>query len=533
MTTPVGDISRCHTDLSALADLAISEVALILGDQLNASHSWFKAVNTKRLFVLMEIRQETDYVTHHIQKVIGFFAAMRQFAQALASAGHQVFYFTLDAKRNQQDITGNLTALSTVLPQLEKFSIQQPDEYRLDKQLQDFSAAQSIAVEWFDTEHFLCQRSVLDDWFGQQKQVVMETFYRRMRKSTGYLMRGGKPLGGKWNYDKENRNKLPKEQTPPAPLCFGHDVSELAAMLARQQVKTIGTVDAKNYLWPINRAESRQLLDYFIQYLLPNFGRFQDAMHTDFWALYHARISFSLNTKMLSPREVVERALSYWQQHQDVIDRAQIEGFIRQIIGWREFIRAIYWQRMPTYAEFNFFDNSNTLPDFYWTGATQMACLSHTVKQSLEFAYAHHIQRLMVTGNFALLLGVNPTTVDSWYLGIYNDAIEWVELPNTRGMSQFADGGILATKPYISSGSYINKMSNYCQSCAYQVDKKVGERACPFNSLYWNFIDQHFNKLKTNPRMALMTKQWEQRSESEKKSLRTQAKFYIENVNKL
>lgn len=533
MTTPVGDISLCRTTFAALEQLEIHEIALILGDQLNARHSWYQKTNTKRLIVLMEVRQETDYVTHHIQKVVGFFAAMRQFAQALAKAGHTVFYFALDADINQQDIVLNLQALHQQLPNLQKFLLQQPDEYRLDQYLLAFSQHQQLPVEWCDTEHFLCQRDILEQWFGQQTQVVMESFYRRMRKTTGYLMNDGKPVGGKWNYDKDNRNKLPKREMPPAPLCFSHDVTHLVAMLERQQVKTIGTLDANSFLWPINRAESRQLLDYFLQYMLPNFGRFQDAMHTDFWSLYHARISFALNTKMLSPQEVVERAIAYWQKHQDTIDLAQIEGFVRQIIGWREFIRAIYWQHMPSYAERNFFKHDAVLPEFFWTGTTNMACLSHAIQQSLDYAYAHHIQRLMITGNFALLLGVAPAAVDAWYLGIYIDAIEWVELPNTRGMSQFADGGILATKPYISSGSYINKMSNYCESCHYQVSEKVGQQACPFNSLYWNFIDQHFEQLTANPRMGLMLKQWQQRTESDKQQLREQAQFYIDNVNTL
>lgn len=533
MTNSLSDISLCITDVAKLSEHNVTELALVLGDQLNAKHSWFKTPSASRLIVLMEVRQETDYVTHHIQKVIGFFAAMRQFAQALAKAGHRVFYFSLDAAHNQQDIVGNLRTLQQQLPHLAQFMLQQPDEYRLDQQLQAFAQQHDTPVVWADTEHFLCQRNVLDEWFPNTKNIVMESFYRRMRRVTGYLMKNNAPIGGTWNFDKQNRHKFSAEEAPPAPLCFSHDVSDLVDMVQQHGVKTIGDIDAKRFLWPVNRKEARQLLRYFLQQLLPNFGRYQDAMHTEHWALYHARIAFALNSKMLSPQEVVERAITHWQAHQDSITIAQIEGFVRQIIGWREFVRGIYWQHMPNYAKQNYFSHQRALPDFFWHGKTQMACLAHAIGQSLTFAYAHHIQRLMVTGNFALLIGAHPDAVDAWYLGIYNDAIEWVEMPNTRGMSQYADGGVLATKPYISSGAYINKMSNYCGQCVYSVDKKVGNNACPFNSLYWNFIDQHYEKLQRNPRMGLMLNQWQQRSDADKQSVREQASYYLDHINQL
>ncbi|WP_417659553.1 cryptochrome/photolyase family protein [Pseudidiomarina sp.] len=533
MTSLSSEPDGCLLDPSVLTSSSFERIALILGDQLNASHSWYREVDPQRLFVIMEVRQETDYATHHIQKVVGFFAAMRKFAAALTKAGHEVLYLTLNASVNQQDVCNNLTYLTSLAPKLTRIDLQQPDEYRVDAYLQAWAEHQSLTVTWHDTEHFLCERNVLSEWFPQKQNFLMESFYRRVRKLTGYLMENGKPIGGKWNFDKENRNKLPTHHEVTNTLCFADDVGTLVNLIKKSGVKTIGEINPHQFIWPITRAESRQLLEYFVQNLLPEFGRYQDAMHTDHWSLYHARLSFALNTKMISPREVVETAIRQWQQHPDTIDIAQVEGFVRQIIGWREFIRAIYWHHMPGYEDLNFFNNKQPLPDFYWTGDTRMQCLASSIKQSLKYAYAHHIQRLMITGNFALLIGAAPDAVDDWYLGIYIDAIEWVELPNTRGMSQFADAGILATKPYVSSGSYINKMSNYCANCHYDVNQRTGDNACPFNSLYWNFINEHQHKLSNNPRMGLILNQWQKRSPEQQQELVQQAKLYLGSINHL
>lgn len=525
-------LAHCATELNQLSG-PFDSLALVLGDQLNASHSWFTTVNTKRLLVLMEVRQETDYVRHHQQKILAFFAAMRAFATALAKVGHQVLYLSLDNPQNQHCFSSNLTLLSKAFA-IEQIDLQQADEFRVDQQLQQFAASSEIPVHWHDSEHFFTERDSLHRWFPTAKSFLMENFYRRVRKQTGYLMDiDGRPMGGQWNYDKANRNKLPKQINIPAPLLFSNDLTSLAKLLSQQQVDSFGAVDAERFLWPINRSQARQLLAFFVSDLLPNFGRFQDAMSDRSWSLYHARLSFSLNSKILSPKEVVEAALTAWQQHPERIDLAQIEGFVRQIIGWREFVRAMYWHHMPNYRTLNYFDHQRELPDFYWHAKTKMHCMHCSIQQSLDYAYAHHIQRLMVTGNFALLVGVHPDAVDAWYLGIYIDALEWVELPNTRGMSQFADGGLLATKPYIASGAYIQKMSDYCASCHYDVKQKTGPKACPFNSLYWHFIDQHFERLQRNPRMALITKQWQHRSQADRDSLLIQARDYLSRLNQL
>jgi deoxyribodipyrimidine photolyase-related protein len=319
------------------------------------------------------------------------------------------------------------------------------------------------------------------------------------------LMEGDKPLGDKWNFDQENRNKWKGQPAIPAPIKLSNNVSEVYALVRKHHIKTIGLINDNCFEWPISIEQSEQLLENFCTYLLKDFGNYQDAMHTQEKFLFHSRISFALNTKMISPQRVVNKVIeTYENQIFPEVSLNQVEGFVRQILGWREYMRGIYWMEMPSYGEKNSLENINKLPDFYWTANTKMNCLHHAIKQSLETSYAHHIQRLMVTGNYALLTQTNPDFVDQWYLGVYIDAIEWVEMPNTRGMSQWADGGIVATKPYVSSGNYIQKMSNYCESCQYNYKEKTGESACPFNSLYWNFLDEKKAYFKNNHRMSMM-----------------------------
>lgn len=522
--------------LNQLDSTQYNEVRLILGDQLNASHSWFRQKREHVLYVMIEMRQETDYAAHHIQKVLAFFAAMRSFAKAV-SEQHDVLYLTLDHQGNKQVLTANL---DMVLSHCHASSLlyQAPDEWRLDEQLANYRPEQ-ISVSMVDTEHFYTQRDALNEYFKSSDNLLMENFYRRIRKENGYLMEGDKPKGGKWNYDHDNRKKLPDKTPVPDPKLFANDVTDIYQLVKQQGITTIGhangqSEDDKVMLgWPINRKQSRELLQYFIEHCLPDFGRYQDALSERGWSLFHARLSFSMNSKMLNPREVVEAAIQAHEADPEQINLAQIEGFVRQIIGWREYVRAIYWAKMPEYATHNKLQHQRKLPDFYWNGDTKMACMRHAIGQSLEHAYAHHIQRLMVTGNFALLAGVNPDEVDAWYLGIYIDAIEWVELPNTRGMSQFADGGILATKPYVSGGNYINKMGHYCKGCHYSVSQKHGEGACPFNVLYWHFIDRHQQRFVNNHRMSMMYRQWDKRDAEERKAILDTAENYLIHIQEL
>jgi deoxyribodipyrimidine photolyase-related protein len=505
---------------------------LILGDQLNSQHSWFKTVDNSVTYVMMEIRTETDYAKHHIQKVVGFFSAMQEFASELQLQQHQVIYFRLNDTSNLQSFEKNIRFL------IEKeaftnFEYQFPDEYRLEEQLKKLCQSLAIMTSVCDSEHFMSSRNELGDFFEGKKSFLMESFYHMMRKKHHVLMEGDKPLTGKWNYDGENRKKLPKDHKPTSPLVFQNDVTKIVSEIQKTDIQTIGNIDAKNFVWPVNRKQSIELLEFFVTECLALFGSYQDAMTPNEWSLYHARLSFSMNVKMISPLEVINRAILEWGKNPDTIAYHQLEGFVRQIIGWREYMRGIYWNKMPEYATMNYFNNENQLPEWFWTGKTKMNCLKDAINQSLNYAYAHHIQRLMITGNFALLAGIHPDEVDAWYLGIYIDAIEWVEITNTRGMSQFADGGIVGTKPYVSSAAYIDKMSHYCGSCFYKKAVKTGYKACPFNSLYWNFYDKNEDKLGKNPRIGMMYNVWRKMKPDDKVALLEQADYYLKNINDL
>ena len=502
---------------------------LVLGDQLNLKHSWFDKKDKSTLYVLYELHQETNYVVHHIQKIVAFFSAMRAFASDLQNRGHQVLYFDINSNAAIKSLEENIKELITEKG-IEKFEYQLPDEYRLDEQLKFICKNISIPSESFDTEHFLTTRRDLKSFFEGKKQLIMEFFYRDMRKKYNLLMEQGLPLGGKWNFDKNNRKKWKGE--PPIPQPYRTDKKgnqQVYESIIKAGIKSIGPYDAESYLFPADREEALEQLNYFCEHLLVHFGDYQDAMHSAERNLFHSRISFALNTKILHPLEVMGAVIKYYETNQERIALSQVEGFVRQILGWREYMRGIYWREMPDYKTRNKLENFNTLPDFYWTGKTKMNCLKESITDSLETAYAHHIQRLMITGNFALLIQCHPDEVDAWYLGIYADAIEWVQLPNTRGMSQWADGGIVATKPYVSSGSYIHKMSNYCEECKYDRSIRTGEDACPFNSLYWNFLDdkkEHFSK---NNRMAMMLRLLEKIPALEKEELKNRALSIIEN----
>lgn len=503
---------------------------LILGDQLNSQHSWFENQNSEISYLFLEMRQETDYVSHHIQKVVAFFLSMRSFASQLKEGGHQVLYFTLDHPENEQDLKKMITKLVSE-DGFDHFEYQLPDEYRLDEQLKNICDWLDIPTRAFGTEHFLSDRQFLSDFFKGKKTFLMETFYRQMRKDFDILMDGKDPVEGKWNFDADNRSALKDKRLLRKPKLHPKKVSEIIKMIESEGVTTIGSIDEKAFSWPTSRQECLEVLDYFCENLLIHFGDYQDALTTWDPFLFHSRLSFAMNSKMLSPLEVVQKVERHWKENQSVISMSQVEGFIRQIIGWREYMRGIYWAKMPDFAEMNFFGHDRKLPDWFWTGKTKMKCLSHSISQSLEQAYAHHIQRLMVTGNFMLLAGIHPDEVDQWYLGIYIDAIEWVEITNTRGMSQFADGGIVGTKPYVSSANYIKKQGNYCSHCAYDSKKKTGDGACPFNSLYWHFYDRNRDKLEKNPRIGMAYRTLDRMKNKEE--ILMQAEKYLEEIESI
>jgi deoxyribodipyrimidine photolyase-related protein len=481
---------------------------LILGDQLNLQHSWFRNVDNSVVYVMLELKQESLYVTHHIQKIAAFFAAMECFAVALRKAGHHVEYHYIDAPDNSGLLTAELSKL-IAKHSIERFEYQLPDEYRLDWELAEFCAGLAIPFEAYDTEHFLCKREALAEHFAGKKTYLMESFYRMMRRKTGTLMHGEEPIGEKWNFDHDNRSKLPSKFSLPQMPQIENSIPDVLMRIGNANLPSIGTINGNTISWPLNRMQSLEILKHFATQLLPHFGTYQDAMTEKDAFLFHSRLSFALNTKMLHPLEVIETCIEAWKRNPERIALNQLEGFVRQILGWREYMRGIYWAQMPGYAQLNFFEANRKLPEWFWTGETKMNCLKHAIGQSLEHAYAHHIQRLMVTGNFMLLAGINPDEADRWYLGIYIDAIEWVEITNTRGMSQFADGGIVGSKPYCSSAAYINKMSDYCGKCAYDSKTKTEANSCPFNALYWHFHVRNRAKLERNPRIGMMYKTWD------------------------
>jgi deoxyribodipyrimidine photolyase-related protein len=518
--------------MSKAKNITKNTLRLLLGDQLNINHTWFKQVNDSVTYVLMEVRSETDYVNHHIQKILAFFAAMRFFAKEIEGLGHRVIYLKLNDKSNKQTFNQNIIDLIDKNKYLH-FEYMEPDEFRVDKILKDLCMELTITSQMVSSEHFYTSRSELTELFKGKNKFLMETFYRYMRKKHSILMDGDQPLKGRWNFDSENRKKLPKQHQVKSPLLFKNDLSDLLEDIIKNKINFIGRVNADEFIWPINRKDSLKLLDFFISDCLPSFGLFQDAMALNKWSLYHSRLSFALNIKLISPKEVIEKVIKAYFKRSEKIDFAQVEGFVRQILGWREYMRGIYWNQMPGYENLNFFNHQNKLPEWYWNGETRMQCLDQAIKQSLDYAYAHHIQRLMITGNFALLAGVNPNELDQWYLGIYIDAIEWVEITNTRGMSQFADGGLLATKPYISSASYIDKMSDYCASCYYNKNLKTGERACPFNSMYWNFLAVNRKLLISNQRMSMMYSVWDKMDKSIQQDILNQAQKYLNNMHSL
>ena len=494
---------------------------LVLGDQLDPQHAWFARPDPAVRYVLMEVRQETDYVLHHAQKILAIFAAMRAFAARMRAAGHAVDNLAIDDPENRQSLPANLDAL-IARHRSERFEYLEPDEWRLDRQLADYAAGLAIPAQAVDSAHFFTRRDEAAAFFGKRQRWTMEPFYRHLRQRHGILMAGpASPQGGRWNFDAENRKAWPG--TPPVPADWrdGHDHSALWRSIEAAGVASFGNPDAADLRWPLDRDEALAHLDAFVDQALPHFGDYQDAMHSRAPRLFHALLSFALNTKMLSPREVVARVEDAWQAGQ--VPLAAAEGFIRQILGWREYVRGVYWAAMPGYVDENHFAHRQPLPVWFWTGNTQMRCLAHAIGQSLEQAYAHHIQRLMVIGNFALLAGLDPAAVHRWYLGVYIDAFEWVELPNTLGMSQFADGGRLATKPYVSSAAYIDRMSDYCSGCRYDRKARTGPDACPFNALYWDFFARHAGTLAGNHRLAMPYAQLARMDPAQKAAIAVQA----------
>jgi len=473
----------------------------ILGDQLSHSiNSLCDIDRTNDLVLMVEVADETSYVRHHKQKIILVLSAMRHFAAELRARGITVDYVKLEDEGN----TGSfITELKRALTRhtIDRIVITEPGEWRVQQMVNRCNHELGIPVEILEDTRFLCNREVFNHWTQDRKSPRMEYFYRYMRQKTDWLMAGSAPIGGQWNFDSQNRKSLPAKVSAPTHHSFTPDAitREVIDLTQRRFIDHFG--DAEPFAWAVTRADALTALHQFISERLPWFGEYQDAMKTGEDHLFHSTLSAYLNIGLLEAKEVCEAALEAYQH--GGIPLPAVEGFVRQLLGWREFIRGMYWLKMPAYAKLNFFSAVRPLPDFYWTGMTEMKCLQEAIRATRQHAYAHHIQRLMVTGNFALLAGIDPAQVDNWFLSVYIDAFEWAELPNTHGMALHADGGIIGSKPYAASGAYINRMSDYCAGCQYDPGVKLGPSACPFNYLYWYFLITNKTQLKSNPRMAM------------------------------
>ncbi|MGD9265725.1 MAG: cryptochrome/photolyase family protein, partial [Lysobacterales bacterium] len=464
----------------------MSALRLVLGDQLSASIATLSDIDKQADKVLMvEVAEEATYVRHHQQKLVLVFSAMRHFADELRNKSVQVDYVHLDSDGNTGSFSGEVER-ALKRHQCERLVVTEPGEWRVREMMQAWEKELGIPVEIRSDDRFLCSLAEFEQWAKGRKELRMEYFYRTMRRKTGWLMDGDKPVGGKWNYDKQNRKSLPADMDYSARLRFDPDEITRDVMQLVKERFDGHFGDLESFGWATTREEAQRALTHFIEECLPRFGDYQDAMKSGQDFLFHALISPYLNIGLLEPREVCEAALQAFEEERAPL--AAVEGFIRQILGWREYVRGFYWLHMPDYEHGNFLGAKRPLPDFFWTAQTDMNCLRQTIETTRRNAYAHHIQRLMVTGNFALLAGLSPAEVEAWYLAVYVDAFAWVELPNTHGMALFADGGLLASKPYCASGGYINRMSDYCADCAFRPGKKTGAEACPFNYLYWHFL---------------------------------------------
>jgi deoxyribodipyrimidine photolyase-related protein len=498
----------------------------IFADQLTDSLTPLVVNEPADSVILMtEVRGESDSAAHHKAKLAFLFSAMRHFANSLRAEGWTVRYVKLTDSQNSQSFTGEIQRALDDMPEIEHIHLTEPSEYRVLSCVQNWRDAFDMMVTISPDQRFIASHDEFADWAEGRKLLRMEYFYRDMRRKTQLLMEGDKPEGGKWNYDSENRKPPKSGLNLPPNLSFKPDdiTQEVLDMVAAEFPNRFGALD--HFFYGVTQADARKALDYFILRGLPEFGDYQDAMMTGEPFLFHSLLSLYLNIGLLTPLEICRAVEAAYKSGDAPLNAA--EGYIRQIIGWREYVRGIYWLKMPHYLDENALGAQRDLPDFYWTGETDMHCLSQAIGQTKDYAYAHHIQRLMITGNFALLIGANPKQVHEWYLAVYMDAFEWVELPNTLGMSQFADGGLLGSKPYASSGAYINRMSNYCKSCKYKVTEKTGDTACPFNSLYWHFIDRNKEALSGNPRMAMPYRNWAKMDEDKKQSLRAQADKFL------
>ena len=501
----------------------------ILGDQLSRSIASLQGcAKEDAVILMMEVFDEATYVKHHKQKIALIFSAMRHFAAELRAEGWSVDYVTLDDPDNAGSFTGEVArAAQRYTPRT--IRVTEAGEWRVQQQIEEWQGRFDCAVEILADDRFICSHGEFRDWAEGRKHLTMEHFYREMRRKTGLLMHdNGKPVGGEWNFDKDNREPPPKGiMAPPVPKFTPDAITrEVLDLVGARFADHFG--DLEPFEWPVTRAEALRAADAFFAERIEKFGPYQDAMVHGSDDLYHSMLSTSINLGLLDPIELCERAQQAFEEGRAPIN--SVEGFIRQIIGWREYVRGFYWLHMPGLADANEMAAHRELPEFFWTGETDMRCLADCVRSTKANAHAHHIQRLMVLGNFCLIAGIDPKAVQDWYLAVYADAYEWVELPNVSGMILYADGGKLATKPYAASGNYINKMSDYCKSCRYSPAKKTGADACPFGPLYWHFMDRNREALQSNHRIGRIYATWDRMGAEKQREYLTSADNFLDSL---
>lgn len=496
-------------------------IRFILADQLSNSISSLVDITSNDVVLMCEVMEEATYVKHHPKKLTFLFAAMRHFARELEEQEVKVRYIKLDDDLNTQSLIGELKRAQIEL-KATNIIVTEPSEYRVKKMLELYQKDLDINIDMLPDNRFLCSIDEFNSWSKNKKQLRMEYFYREMRRKYNILVKSdGQPIGGIWNYDKENRKTPTEELTSPKRLFHKKSIilKEVIKLVKEKFPTHFG--DLEPFYYAINRQQALMELQYFIDNILPDFGDYQDAMMKSEPYLKHSLLSSYINVGFLLPLEICKKVeLAYYNAK---VSLNTAEGFIRQILGWREYVRGIYWQKMPAYANLNYFDAKLSMPDFYWGGKTNMTCMAEAIKHTKEHSYSHHIQRLMVTGNFALITGLDVKEVQDWYLAVYSDAYEWVEMPNTLGMALYADGGILGSKPYAASGKYINKMSNFCKSCCYDPQEMLTKNACPFNAMYWDFIARNRNKLQGNQRLFYVYNTWDKFDQEKQQSIRNKA----------
>ena len=497
----------------------------ILGDQLSHTLASLRAVTPAEAVVLMmEVAEEATYVPHHPQKIGLFFSAMRHFADELHEQGWTVDYVRLDDPANTGDFAGEVARAAQRHSATRIVSVA-GGEWRVVESQRQWAERSGLPLTILDDDRFLCTIEQFAGWAKGRKRMIMEDFYRIMRRQTGLLMDGDQPIGGQWNYDQENRKSVPKGHRFTPPLRFAPDAitQDVLALVAGRFGNHFGSIDG--FSWAVTREQALAALHDFITHRLAGFGDYQDAMVTGEDVLNHSLLAPALNLGLLSPLEVCQAAEAAY--HAGTAPLNAVEGFIRQILGWREYVRGLYWFAGPDYTARNHLAATRPLPALFWGAPTDLKCLSQAVDATRRNAMAHHIQRLMILGNFAMLVGTDPGEVHRWYLAVYADALEWVEAPNVIGMSQFADGGLMATKPYAAGGAYVNRMSDHCKSCKYDVKQRTGPKACPLNSLYWDFLARHEEALKNNQRLWRMYDGWRRFSAEEQTRIREQAAGFL------